>query len=92
MWWSTEMHRLTYSEWQAALPRMVRRWNRNRRHQRDDDASSAAAETAQAEAVARCDPEYRDPGTAGSRAKLTHMRTFADCRCDIRYVICILNS
>jgi hypothetical protein len=90
MWWSTEMHPLTYSEWQAALPRMVRRWNKNCRHQRDDDASSAAAETAQAEAVARCDPEY--PGTAGSRAKLTHMRTFADCRYDIRYVICILNS
>ena len=33
MWWSTEMHRLTYSEWEAALPRMVRRWNKNRRHQ-----------------------------------------------------------
>ena len=87
MWWSTEMHPLTYSEWQAALPRMVRRWNKNCRHQRDDDASLAAAETAQAEAVARCDPEY--PGTTGSRAKLTHMRTFADCRYDIRYVICI---
>jgi hypothetical protein len=28
----------------------------------------------------------------GSRAKLTHMRTFADCRYDMRYVICILNS
>jgi hypothetical protein len=63
MWWSTEMHRLTYSEWQAALPRMVRRWNKNRRHQRDDDASSAAAATAQAEAIARCALEY--PGTAG---------------------------
>ncbi len=22
VWWSTEMHRLTYSEWQEALPRM----------------------------------------------------------------------
>ena len=64
---------LIYSEWQAALPRMVRRWNKNRRHQRDDDASSAVAATAQAEAVARCAPEY--PGTPGSRAKLTHMRT-----------------
>jgi hypothetical protein len=38
--WSTEvhrrlMHRLTDSEWQAAfkLSRMVRRWNKNRRHQ-----------------------------------------------------------
>ncbi len=38
------------------------------RHQRDDDASSAAAETAQAEAVARCDPEYPGTSTAGSRA------------------------
>ena len=46
---------------------MVRRWNKNRRHQRDDDASSAAAETAQAEAVARCDPEYS--GTAGQPCK-----------------------
>jgi hypothetical protein len=69
MWWFTEMHRLTYSEWQAALPRMVRRWSRNRRHQRDDDASesSAAAEAAQAEASARCAPEY--PGTAGQPCK-----------------------
>jgi hypothetical protein len=67
MWWSTEMHRLTYSEWQAALPRMVRRWNKNRRHQRDDDESSAAAETAEAEASARCDPEY--PGPAGQPCK-----------------------
>ena len=71
MWWSTEMHRLTYSEWQAALPRMVRRssWDTNtsRRHQRDDDASSAAAATAQAEAIARCAPEY--PGTAGQPCK-----------------------
>ena len=54
---STEMHRLTYSEWEAALPRMVRRWNKNRRHQRDD-ASSAAAAVAEAEASARCAPEY----------------------------------
>ena len=67
MWWSTEMHRLTYSEWQAALPRMVRRWNKNRRQQRDDDESSAAAETAEAEASARCDPEY--PGPAGQPCK-----------------------
>jgi hypothetical protein len=50
MWWSTELHRLTYSKWQAALPRMVRRWNKNRRQHRDDDASSAAAVTAQSEA------------------------------------------
>ena len=75
MWWSTEMHRLTYSERQAALPRMDRRWNKHRRHQRDDDASSAVAETAQAEASARCAPEY--PGTP--RRKMAHMRTFAQC-------------
>jgi hypothetical protein len=55
MWWSTEMHRLTYSEWEAALPRMVRRWNKNRRHQRDDDAASTAAAISEAEAYARCD-------------------------------------
>ena len=68
MWWSTEMHRLTYSEWQVALPRMVRRWNKNRRHQRHgDDASSAAASVAEAEASARCAPEY--PGTAGQPCK-----------------------
>jgi hypothetical protein len=75
MRWSTEMHRLTYSEWQAAVPRMDRRWNKHRRHQRDDDASSAVAETAQAEASARCAPEY--PGTP--RRKMAHMRTFAQC-------------
>ena len=56
MWWSTEMHRLTYSEWQAALPRMVRRWNKNRRHQRDDDAASTAAAVSEAEAYARSWP------------------------------------
>jgi hypothetical protein len=49
------MHRLTYSEWEAALPRMVRRWNKNRRHQRDDDAASTAAAISEAEAYARCD-------------------------------------
>jgi hypothetical protein len=33
MWWSTEMHPLTYSEWQAALQRMVRRrWRRVREY------------------------------------------------------------
>ena len=66
MWWSTEMHRLTYSEWQAALPRMVRRWNKNRRHQRDD-ASSAAVEVAEGEARARCAPD--NAGTAGQPCK-----------------------
>ena len=55
MWWSAEMHRLTYSEWQSALPRMVRRWNKNRRHQCDDDAASTAAAVSEAEAHARCD-------------------------------------
>ena len=45
MWWSAEMHRLAYSEWQSsALPRMVRRWpgNKNHRQQCDDDAASTA--------------------------------------------------
>jgi hypothetical protein len=78
MWWFTEMHRLTYSEWQAALPRMVRRWNKNRRHQRDDDASSAAAAAAQAEVVARCAPEY--PGTAGQPCVTDSYADLADCR------------
>jgi hypothetical protein len=55
MWWSTELHRLTYSEWEAALSRMVRRWNKNRGHQRDDDAASTAAAVSEAEAYARCD-------------------------------------
>jgi hypothetical protein len=47
MWWSAEVHRrLTYPEWQSALPRMVRRWNDDCGHQlewardRDDDALS----------------------------------------------------
>ena len=67
MWGSTEMHRLTYSEWQAASPRMVRRWNKNGRHQRDDDASSAAVEVAEAEARGRCAPD--NAGTAGQSCK-----------------------
>ena len=67
LWWSAEMDRLTYSEWQleAALPRMpvVRRWDKNRGHhwQRDDASSAAAARAApdfkladsEAEATAR---------------------------------------
>jgi hypothetical protein len=61
MRWSTEMHRLTYSEWQAAVPRMDRRWNKHRRHQRDDDASSAVAETAQAGCLGKT-PGSRCPG------------------------------
>ncbi len=43
----------------------------------------AAAKTAQAEASARCAPEC--PGTAGQRAKLTHMRTFAPVDMYFRY-------
>ena len=48
-----EMDRLTYSEWQleAALPRMVRRWDKNRGHHwQRDDASSALAAAARAAA------------------------------------------
>jgi hypothetical protein len=48
LWWSAEIGRLAYSEWQLEaafkLPRMIRRWDKNRGHQRHgDDASSAAA-------------------------------------------------
>ena len=49
MWWSAEMHRrLTYSEWQSALPRMVRRWNDDCGHQLecDDDAASITSTAA----------------------------------------------
>ena len=63
MWWSAEMHRrLTYSEWQSALPRMVRRWNDDCGHQLecDDDAASITS-TAAASAVSEA--EGRAGGT-----------------------------
>jgi hypothetical protein len=58
MWWSTEMHRLTYIVLRMAigLSEDGSPLNKHRRHQCDDDAAStAAAEVSEAEAYARCD-------------------------------------
>jgi hypothetical protein len=64
---ATVDERIEWSQFQTLVTKNFssweRRWNKNRRPQRDDDASSAAAAAAQAEAIARCAPEY--PGTAG---------------------------
>jgi hypothetical protein len=64
MWWSAEMHRrLTYPEWQSALPRMVRRWDDDCGHQLecDDDAASESI-TSTAAAVSEAEGRRHGPG------------------------------
>jgi hypothetical protein len=107
------MDRLAYSEWQleAAWPRLVRRWDKNRGHQRDD-ASSAAADISLSKSISsslrrrcptarscqmpvccrrqcQCAPQAQRlimQALPGSRAKLTYMRAFADCRYAFKFV------
>ena len=58
---------------------LVRRWNKNRGHQRDDDAASTAAAVSEEEAYARCDlvSAYTAGGPPRSRANF-EIDSYAD--------------